>query len=246
LLAAVMPDDTLPMRVQAVPISRKGAMTSVAIVVEVNGTALGGARQEGVLRVEQGLLTVGANGKIGNGTRRTFDIKMSPTQWDILAATGLRTVWQVDLPKGRHQLRIASVHSAAARGGAVYVDVDVSDSNSLPPGALIASRLLSHMPTVFSDERLAPWTAAIPTATRVFPEGDVLTVTVPDAAPSRAAARLTNADGRVVWEGAGAPIEGASAAQFLVPLEGIGTPVSELTVEGTQGRVRTTIGVVPR
>jgi hypothetical protein len=167
-------------------------------------------------------------------------------QWDILTATGLRTVWAIDLPKGRHQLRVASVHSATARGGAVYVDVDASGSNALPPGALIASRLLSHMPTAFSEERLAPWTAAMPTATRVFPEGDVLTVTVPDAAPSRATARLTNADGRVVWEGTGAPVEGASAAQFVVPLEGIGTPVSELTVDGTLGRARTTIGVVPR
>lgn len=248
LLARVMPDDGLPMRVQAVPVSRKGIMTSVAIVVEVNGTVLGEARPEAALRIEQGMLSVSASGKVANGTRRTFDIKMSPLQWEILAATALRTVWAVDLPKGRHQLRVASVHAATGRGGAVYLDVDVSDDKTVPPGALIASRLLSRMPTVFSDERLAAWTAAMPTATRVFPEGDVLTVTVPDAAPSRAVARLTNADGRVVWEGTGAPVPvpGVSAAQFVVPLEGVGTPVSELTVEGSQGRVRTTIGVVPR
>ena len=244
LLAGVMPDDTLPMRVQAVPISRKGTMTSVAIVVEVNGSVLGGAGQEETLRLEQGLLTVSADGKVGNGTRRTFDIKMSPMQWEILTATGLRTVSAVDLPKGRHQLRVGSVHTATGRGGAVYLDVDVSGDKALPPGALIASRVLSRMPTPFSDDRLAPWTGAMPTATRVFPEGDVLTITVPDASPARVTARLTNTDGRIVWEGAGAPVEGASAAQFVVPLEGIGTPLSELTIDGSQGRVRTTIAVV--
>ena len=93
LLARVMPDDGLPMRVQAVPVSRKGIMTSVAIVVEVNGTVLGEARPEAALRIEQGMLSVSASGKVANGTRRTFDIKMSPLQWEILAATALRTVW---------------------------------------------------------------------------------------------------------------------------------------------------------
>jgi hypothetical protein len=230
--------------VQAVPISRKGTMTSVAIVVEVNGSVLGAAGQEGTLRLEQGMLTVSADGKVGNGTRRTFDIKMSPMQWEILSATGLRTVWAVDLPKGRHQLRVGSVHTATGRGGAVYLDVDVSGDKTIPPGALIASRVLSRMPTPFSDDRLAPWTGAMPTATRVFPEGDVLTITVPDASPVRVTARLTNTDGRIVWEGTGAPVEGASAAQFVVPLEGIGTPLAELTVDGSQGRVRTTIAVV--
>ena len=161
-------------------------------------------------------------------------------------ATALRTVWVVDLPKGRHQLRVASVHAATGRGGAVYLDVDVSDESSVSRGVFIASRLLSHMPTVFSDERLALWTAAMPTATREFPEGDILTVTVPGAVASRTTARLTNTAGRVVWEGAGAPVEGAVAARFVVPLEGIGTPVCDLTVEGTQGSEHTTIGVVPR
>lgn len=57
-------------------------------------------------------------------------------------------------------------------------------------------------------------------------------------------ARLTNTEGRIIWEGTGAPVEGAAAAQFVLSLEGVGTPASELTVDGSHGRLRTTVGVV--
>ena len=246
LLAGVIPDDGLPMRVQAVPVSRKGKMASVALVVEVNGTVVGGERQTGTLQLEQGLLTIDPAGKVANGTRRIFDVTLSPVQWQILTATGLRSVWAVDLPKGRHQIRVASVEPATGRGGAVYLEVDVTDESRQLPGALVASRFLSVMPTVFSDARLAPWTVPVPTATRVFPEGDVLTLTVPHATAAPVTARLTNATGNVVWEGTGAPVDGAPAVQFVVPLEGTSTPVCDITVESSQGRARTTIGLVPR
>ena len=126
----------------------------------------------------------------------------------------------------------------------MYLDVDVTDDSRLPPGALVASRFLSMMPTVFSDPQLAPWTVPVPTATRVFPEGDVLTLTVPHAAATPVTARLTNATGQVVWEGKGAPVDGAPAVQFVVPLEGAGTPVCDITIESSNGRIRTTIGLV--
>jgi len=245
LLSGVMPDDGLPMRVQAVPVSRTGKMATIALIVEVNGSALGGERGGRALQVEQGLLTLNATGKAANGTRRIFDLTLSPAQWQVLTATGLRSVWAIDLPRGHHQLRVASVDSGTGRGGSVYLDLDVPDGPALPPGALVASRFLSMMPTAFSDGRLARWTSEIPTATRVFPEGDVLTVTVPHTAAGPATARLSNAAGEVVWEGSGTPIEGASAVQFVVSLNRVGSPVCDLTVENSVGLVRTTIGIVP-
>jgi hypothetical protein len=243
LLAGVMPDDGLPMRVQAVSLSRKGRTTTVAVVVEVNGTLLAGDHGATALRVEQGLLTVNGTGKADNGMRRTFDVALTPVQRQVLAGTGLRSVWSVDLAKGQHQLRVATIDTATGRGGSVYLDVDVSD-DGLPPGMLVASRFLSMMPTVFSDPRLDQWTAAMPTATRVFPQGDVLTVTVPHAAATRATARLSCPDGQVVWEGDGLPLEGASATQFVVSLDGVGAPVCDLTVDASAGRVATTLGIV--
>jgi len=240
-----MPDDGLPMLVQAVPISRKGKNATLAIIVEVNGSVLA-AGPDRRLKVEQGLLTVDGKGKATNGVRRVFDVSLSPTQWDVLKTTGLRSVWAIDVPKGRHQVRVASIDSASGRGGSVYLDVTVPDGDGLPPSPLVASRVLSLMPTVFADERLGPWSTPMPTATRVFPEGDVLTVTVPHTGAAAATAQLTNATGQVVWDGSGTPIENASAVQFVVPLEKVQSSVCELIVKASHGVGRTTIGIARR
>ena len=245
LLSGVMPDDGLPMRVQAMPVGRNGKMTTIAVIVEVNGSVLGGGRRDRALAIEQGLLTLNATGKAANGIRRIFGLSLSPAQWDILSATGLRSIWSIDLPRGRHQVRVASIDSDTGRGGSVYVDVDVPDGPVLPPGPLVASRFLSMMPTVFSDPRLAPWTSVMPTATRVFPAGDVLTVTVPYAAVQPPTARLSNAAGESVWEGTSVPVEGVPAARFLLPLDGVTCGVCDLTVTSGSETVRTTIGIVP-
>jgi hypothetical protein len=101
------------------------------------------------------------------------------------------------------------------------------------------------MPTVFVDQRLRPWTAVTPTATRVFPEGDVLTVIVPHASATPVNGRLTNGDGAIVWEGTGTGVAGAPAVQLIVPLDHVGTAVCDLTIESREGQVRTTIGLVP-
>jgi hypothetical protein len=243
LLAGVMPDDGLPMRVQAVPVSRKGEIATIAVIVEVNGSVLAEARRERGLRVEQGLLTVNATGKAANGMRRVFDVSLSPAQREILAATGLRSVWAIDLPAGVHHLRVASIDVETGRGGSVYLDVEVPRGTGLPAGVLVASHVLSAMPTVFTDQRLTRWTTVTPTATRVFTQSDVLTVTVPHTGSAPAIARLSNARGEVVWEGSGAPIESVAAVQFIVPLDGVGSPVCDLTVEGSYGLARTTIGI---
>ena len=122
------------MRVQAVPIARR--QDDRHGIVEVNGSALdeGASRR---LQIEQGLLTLNAAGKAANGTRRIFDISLSAAQREVLAATGLRSVLAIDLPAGRHQVRVAWIDGATRRGGAVYVDVEVPTGAGLPPAALV-------------------------------------------------------------------------------------------------------------
>jgi VWFA-related protein len=246
LLAGVMPDDGLPMTVQAVPVSRQGKTFTIAVVVEVNGSVLGDNRLDRRLKIEQGLLTVDDHGKAGNGERRVFEVSLSPQQWTVLGATALRSVWAIALPKGPHQLRVASIDTATGRGGSVYLDVRVPDGDGLPPVPLVGSRMLSMMPTVFADERLAAWTAVMPTATRVFPQGDVLTVTVPHTGLSPATAQLRNQAGAVLWDGSGTPIDKTSAVQFVVPLDRVDSPVGDLTVTTSHGLGRTTIGIANR
>jgi VWFA-related protein len=242
LLSGIMPEDALPMTVQAVPLTRKGRLATLAVIIEVNGSSVG-AGSDRRLTIEQGLLTVDGKGKASNGVRRVFDVSLSPTQWDVLKATAVRSVWAIDVPKGRHQVRVASIDHASGRGGAVYLDVDVPDGDTLPPAPLVGSRMLSAMPTAFTDERLAQWTTVMPTATRVFPYGDVLTVTVAHTGLPPATAQLANAAGEVMWEGSGTQLENASAARFVVPLEGTNTEACDLIVKTSHGVGRTRIGI---
>lgn len=245
LLAAVMPDDGLAMRVEAVPVARNGRQTRLAVIVEVNGALLGDRRDEGTIEMEQGLLTVDTSGKASNGIRRTFTLQPTPGQWDVLLASNLRTIWAVDLPAGRHQLRVAARDATAGRGGSVYLDVVVPKAPRWPAGALVASRFLSMMPTPFIDPRLETWTDAVPTATRVFPAGDVLLVTLPhDAAATSAHARLETADGRQVWQGEGEPMDGQASTRFAVPLDEMAGRVGTLVIDTSHGTQRIAVGVV--
>ena len=243
LLSGVMPDDGLPMRVHAVPVARSGRTATVAVVVEINGTMLAAQRGSRALKIEQGLLTVNDKGRPANGTRRTLDVALSPAQWDVLAATGLRTMWALDLAPGRYQVRVASVDAAANRGGSVYFDLDVPKPAAGPRDVLMASRLLSMMPTPFTDKRLAAWTAVMPTATRVFPRGDVLTVTVGSGSPGTIKARLSNAAGQPVWQSSPSAPESGSAGQVTVPLD-VEPGIYDLTLETAGAVIRTTIGIV--
>jgi VWFA-related protein len=247
LLSGVMPDDGLPMRVEAVPVSRKGRTTTVAVIVEVDGAVLTGGGSGSAIDVEQGLLTVGQGGTASNGTRRTFGVQLTPVQWQVLGASSLRSVWAVDLPPGVHQLRVAARDTSAGRGGSVFLEVEIPPENRPAPGVLVASRFLSLMPTVFVDKSLEPWTKAMPTATRVFPAGDVLTVTVPHrASAGPAIARLSDGDGRVMWQAEGRPVDGLSdSVQVTIPLDNLDAQVCDLTVETSHGTMRTTIGIVP-
>ena len=221
LLAGVLPEDGLPISVDAIPVARTGRDATIAVIVEIDGTRLGQRSPDGVLEVEQGLLTVNATGKAANGTRRVFTLKPSPDQWALLAASSLRTVWAVDLPPGRHQLRVGAVHAGNGLGGSVYLDIVVPKEPLWPSGVLVASRFLAMMPTPFVDPRLSRWTGLVPTTARTFPKGDLLAVTVGhDVSKGPAHARLLSPDGATAWEGAGTPVEGTGTVRFMVPLDG--------------------------
>ncbi|BCS35326.1 hypothetical protein TBR22_A45530 [Luteitalea sp. TBR-22] len=244
LLAGVLPEDGLPMSVEAVPVARTGRDATIAVIVEIDGTRIGQRPPDGVLDLEQGLLTVNESGKAANGTRRVLTLKPTPTQWSVLAASSLRTIWALDLPPGRHQLRVGAVHAGTGRGGAVYLDVTVPKEPQWPTGVLVASRFLAMMPTPFIDPRLSRWTDIAPTTARAFPKGDVLAVTAAhDGAKGPAQARLVLSDGTIAWEGTGVPIEGTSTVRFTLALDGAeGT--GSLVVTTSSGTHHVPVGIV--
>ncbi len=244
LLSGVLPEDGLPMSVEAVPVSRAGRNATLAVIVEIDGARIGERPPDGVLELEQGLLTVNESGKAANGTRRVLTLQPTESQWAVLAASSLRTVWAVDLPPGRHQLRVGAVHPDSGQGGSVYLDVVVPKERQWPSGVLVASRFLAMMPTPFIDPRLSRWTDIAPTTARAFPKGDMLAVTAGhDATKGPAQARLVLPDGNTAWEGAGSPIEGTSTVRFMVPLDGA-HGAGTLVVTTSGGTQQVPIGVL--
>ncbi len=243
LLSAVLPSDGLTMRVQAFAADRRGRDTTVAILVETDGAPLQ-ADAEGMFRLEQGLLTMPSGGRATNGARKVLGFRMPAGRERVIADGAVRSIWAVDLPSGRHQIRVATVDMATGRGGAVYLDVDVPGRDQLPPDVLIASRILGIMPTLFSDDRVAAWVDPRPTTTRVFPIGDVLTITTPHAGATDARVTLVTLDGRTVLTGVSAPAPPRGAARVVLPLDGVATGPYQLVVETSHGRVRTPIGIV--
>jgi hypothetical protein len=244
LLSGVLPEDGLPVRVEAVPVAKTGKNTTMAVIVEIDGTRVGQRTSDGILELEQGLLTVNESGKAANGTRHLLTLRPTDAQWTVLAASSLRSVWAVDLPPGRHQLRVAAFQSGSSRGGSVYLDIVVPKDPQWPTGLLVASRFLSVVPTPFVDPRLSRWTDVAPTTARVFPKGDVLSVTAPhDPDKGPAQARLVLPDGRTAWEGPSQPLEGTNAVRFVVPLDDA-VDVSALIVTTSHGTQRLPVGII--
>ena len=244
LLAGILAEDALPMRVEAVPVARTGKATTMAVLVEIDGTRIGQRTSDGIIELEQGLLTVDESGKAANGTRRVLTLRPTDTQWAVLAASSLRSVWAVDLPPGRHQLRVAALQAGSGRAGSVYLDVVVPKDPKWPTGLLVSSRFLSMVPTPFIDPRLGRWTDMPPTTARVFPKGDVLTVTVPHVlASGPSQARLVLPNGQTAWEGSGQHLEGTSAVRFVVPLDDA-QDVSALVVTTSHGTQRLPVGII--
>ncbi|WP_291984101.1 VWA domain-containing protein [Luteitalea sp.] len=244
LLSGVLPEDGLPIGVEAVPVAKTGRNTTMAVIVEIDGTRVGQRTSDGILELEQGVLTVNESGKAANGTRRLVTLRPTAGQWTVLAASSLRSVWAVDLAPGRHQLRVAALQSGSSRGGSVYLEIVVPKDPYWPTGFLVASRFLSIVPTPFIDPRLSRWTDLAPTTARVFPKGDVLSVTAPhDPEKGPAHARLVLPDGRTAWEGPSQPLEGTNAVRFVVPLDEA-VNVSALVVTTSHGTQRLPVGII--
>lgn len=199
LLTDAVPGDGLPIRAQAIPLGRddKG-MTRVAVVAEVGGAPLAAQAAEGTLCLTLAMLTLDDRGKASNATRKGLEMRLTAPQAQLLGASALRAVWALELPKGRHRVRLAVTENASALGGSLYLDVDIPETG-LTPGIAIGSRAWTLVPTAFVEPAAAAVLQVPPTAMRVFPGSDVLQVTVTGlSAATSIAAR--DATGAVVWE----------------------------------------------
>lgn len=215
LLSAAVPSDRLLIRAQAIPLGREAdGTTHMAVVAEIGGAPLAVRAEDGPLELSLALLSVDATGTIANATRKAMRVELSDAQARLLGASALRTVWDVALPKGWHQVRMAVMETTSALTGSVYLDVEVPEAG-LSPGIAIGSRAWTMVPTAFVEPRAAAGLQVPPTVMRVFPQSDVLQVTIAGmSSPTTVVVR--DARNAVLWQQALASDE--AIRQFDLPL----------------------------
>jgi hypothetical protein len=122
----------LPMRVSAAPFKGTGSNARVAIALEIDAAALGLVEKEGSFagNLDIRYIATSANKRVSPETRHTGLIELRPDAYERALRHGIRLVSYLELPRGRHQIRIASGNGV--RAGSVVYDVDVPDFTKDP------------------------------------------------------------------------------------------------------------------
>ncbi|MEO8075530.1 MAG: VWA domain-containing protein [Acidobacteriota bacterium] len=179
LLASALPKPGLSLRVQATPFRGTDKKSEVRLVIEVLGGGLQFVERNGRAeeRIELALVTVDEHGRLANGRSTSIDLRLPPGELDRVRTTGVRWLSQLELPAGRHQLRVAARALGTETSGLVthMVDVPRFERDRLA----ISGVTLTSLPSVLMPTRGERWLAGSldmpPSAAREFVRGDRVT-----------------------------------------------------------------------
>jgi VWFA-related protein len=182
-LDSPVPVTGLAMSAFAAPMIGARPKASVLVVVELEGQALK-FKQDGALfanSIEVAILAMDESGKIKDGSKDVADLKLRPETHALVVKNGVRLTKRLALPPGSYQLRIGARESVGGLVGSVMYDLDVPDfsKTDLSMGGLLLTAASSgRMPTANPDPDFKEILPSSPTALRVFPSGDQLTLAV--------------------------------------------------------------------
>ena len=132
-LANPMPVAGLPMRVTAAAYRQpKGSNANVALTVELDASQLSFVEQHGqfTANLEIRHLATDARNVLHPEYRHSTTFSVNGDDYQRLLDDGVRVVTQIELPKGRHQIRVASV--SGDKTGSVVYDLDIPDLRDEP------------------------------------------------------------------------------------------------------------------
>ena len=116
----------------AAPFKGTSQNARVAIALEIDAAALSLVQKEGSYsgNLDIRYIATSANKRVSPETRHTGQIELRPDAYERALRYGVRLVSYLELPRGRHQIRIAS--GTGVRAGSVVYDVDVPDFTKDP------------------------------------------------------------------------------------------------------------------
>ena len=118
-LTTAVPVSDVPFRVWAAPFKGQANKASVALAVEIEGSALKYRDENGRFLEDLELSIVAADhdGKVRGSDRQTMNMKLKPeTHRMMISGGGVRLLSRIELPSARYQIRVG-VHES--NGGAV-------------------------------------------------------------------------------------------------------------------------------
>jgi VWFA-related protein len=132
---------TSPVSVSALPLAATAAIfkgpapnASVVVSILVGGRDLPLMEKNGLFvnELEFALTASSVDGKVVGGDRNTVQLTLKPDSVPRVRAAGFRLITSIDLPPGRHQLRVAAREANARRAGSVLYDLEVPDFSKPP------------------------------------------------------------------------------------------------------------------
>jgi VWFA-related protein len=190
LSAGVLPARDLPLRLQAVPFAGRGKQARVALALEVTAPAAALRDDDGRLRdtLEYEVLVIDErNARVRSLAGLEAHVTFAAIEPGRPAPAELsyQVSDRVELPPGRYQLRVSATSARLARGGSVYLDIDVPDFAATPlamSGLLVGYADGARLPVARAAARAGGGGAAVaslrfpPSLDRTFTQADVLRV----------------------------------------------------------------------
>jgi hypothetical protein len=165
----------LPLQVFAAPYKLVGNRSIIALAVEIDASALDFETQTDARtgNLEVSYLATDATGTIHPGRRHSVNLSATGEASSQSVKQTVRLLSQLELPKGRYQLRIAAGNASSA--GSVVYDLDVPDFTKGPlvmSGVSLTSTAAGAVTTLKLHDPLADVLPAPFTATREFSSDD--------------------------------------------------------------------------
>jgi len=136
----------LTLAVQAAPFKGTAKEASVALTVELDGTALEFAQQPTGLfadTLEMSFFALNEDARAQRGTRAALSLAIRPETYHRVKTQGIRLNSRTTMGPGRYQLRVGARNPVSGKTGTVFYDVLVPDFSKEPlmiSGLLLTAR----------------------------------------------------------------------------------------------------------
>jgi hypothetical protein len=183
LLASDLPvRGGIDLRVTGGPLRPQGEKTLVALVVDIDTSALPFTEQNGQLAndIEVAFLAIDAQGAMQAGNRSVGNLRVPASGREALTH-GLRYVVEFPVAPGRYQVRVGVHEAAKDGGGSALMDVDAPAFAKAPLAlgtTLLTTPAAQSVPTTGSFPVIKAALPAPPTTVRTFAAGETISALV--------------------------------------------------------------------